>query len=76
MLYGFVKIMMRVAVNLFYKRIYSTGLENIPQKDAAIIIANHASSLMDAAIIGILSKRPIYFFARGDIFINRPVRSF
>jgi len=74
MLYAFVKIMMRIAVNLFYKRIFSTGVENIPEKDAAIIIANHPSSLMDAAIIGIYTKRPIYFFARGDIFINRPVR--
>ena len=73
MLYAFVKIMMQIAVNLFYKRIFSTGVENIPEKDAAIIIANHPSSLMDAAIIGIYTKRPIYFFARGDIFINRPV---
>lgn len=70
MLYGFVRILMTVALRLFYRRIYVTGLENIADKGPVIIMPNHNSSLMDAALLGILIKRPLHFFARGDVFVN------
>lgn len=71
MLYGAVKIIMTIACRFFYRRMYATGLESIPTKGPVIIIANHMSSLMDAALLGILVERPIHFFTRGDIFTGR-----
>jgi 1-acyl-sn-glycerol-3-phosphate acyltransferase len=65
---------MTAGLRFFYRHIHVTGLENIPAKGPAIIIANHASSLMDAALLGILLKRPACFFARGDVFVNKPVQ--
>jgi 1-acyl-sn-glycerol-3-phosphate acyltransferase len=61
---------MTIALRLFYRRVYVTGLENIAEEGPAIIMPNHNSSLMDAALLGILIKRPLYFFARGDVFVN------
>lgn len=65
---------MTAGLRFFYRHIYATGLENIPAKGPAIIIANHHASLMDAALLGILLKRKAYFFARGDVFVNKPIQ--
>ncbi len=75
MLYPFAKILMKIGLRFFYRHIHVTGLENIPAKGPVIIIANHASSLMDAALLGILLKRQAYFFARGDVFVTRTVQT-
>lgn len=64
---------MTPALRLFYRRIYTTGLELIPAKGPAIILANHPSAVMDAAMMGVLVNRPVYFFTRGDVFINKRV---
>lgn len=71
MLYHFVKIIMSTALRFFYRRVYVTGLETIAREGPAIIIANHSSSLMDAAILGVLIQRPVHFFTRADVFSSR-----
>lgn len=74
MLYSFAKILMTTGLRFFYRHIHVTGLENIPSKGPVIVIANHNSSLMDAALLGILLKRKAYFFARGDVFVNKFIK--
>ena len=71
MLYGFVKIVMKIALRFFYRRAYVTGLETIARQGPVIIIANHTSSLMDAALLGILIRRPVHFFTRADVFSHK-----
>src|SRR5687768_2737853 len=68
MLYRLTRIFMTITLRLFYRRVYATGIETIPEKGPVILLANHPSSLMDAALLGILLKRPIHYFTRGDVF--------
>src|SRR5882757_9728381 len=65
---------MRNGLRFFYRHIYITGMEHIPPRGPLIIIANHPSSLMDAALLGVLLKRRPWYFTRGDVFVNGPVR--
>lgn len=75
MLYRLVKMLMRSALGMFYRHSMLRNMHHIPLKGAAILISNHPSSLMDAALLGVLLKRPIHFFARGDVFMNPIVNS-
>jgi glycerol-3-phosphate O-acyltransferase/dihydroxyacetone phosphate acyltransferase len=74
MLYSFAKMLMTAGLRFFYRHIHVTGFENVPSKGPVILIANHNASLMDAALLGIMLKRKAYFFARGDVFVNRPIQ--
>jgi len=66
---------MTAGLRFFYRHVYVTGLEHIPATGPVIIIANHNSSLMDAALLGVLLKRRAWFFTRGDVFINKAVQA-
>src|SRR5688500_12627717 len=75
MLYRITRLIMTITLRLFYRRIYATGIETIPDNGPVILLANHPSSLMDAAIFGTLLHRPIDYFTRGDVFKNRFIAS-
>ncbi|MCK4776998.1 MAG: 1-acyl-sn-glycerol-3-phosphate acyltransferase [Actinomycetia bacterium] len=42
-------------------------MENIPEKGAVILAANHKSYL-DPVLVGLASKRPVYFMAKSELF--------
>lgn len=64
----------------FLRRIYFSklkidveGLENIPKKGAAIMVANHPSPF-DGHLLCALSPRQFYSFARAELFEKRLAR--
>jgi glycerol-3-phosphate dehydrogenase (NAD(P)+) len=52
-----------------YFRLSRIGRENIPASGPVIFASNHRSFL-DPFIIGVLSRRPIYYVAKSEIFKN------
>lgn len=58
---------------MFYKRVYIQGLENIPEGKPVLLAANHSNALLDPLLIAIflLKRRAIYFLARADIFSGK-----
>ncbi len=59
----------KVFCNLFFRmRVY--GRENVPDKDAFVLVGNH-QSFLDPILCGIPLKRPLYFLARDSLFANR-----
>lgn len=73
--YGALKLFPAFVHNhIFYRNVYSMGLENIPEDGAVIFAPNHQNALMDALIImSIKSWQPV-FMARADIFAGQFVR--
>lgn len=61
---------------IFYKKVYTQGLENIPEDGAVIFAPNHQNALMDALIILCLKNWQPVFMARADIFAGQAMRRF
>jgi len=55
---------------IFYKQVHVTGLENMPENEAVILVGNHQNALMDALAIICTKRWQPVFLARSDIFKN------
>lgn len=66
MLYKVAKFIVACILFPLY-RIKVVGKENIPSKGAVLICSNHISNL-DPPVVGITTKRDIYFMAKDELF--------
>lgn len=71
MIYIVFREFIRWFYQLYYKRIYIQGFENIPKDKPVILAADHTNALVDPLTVASLMRRPIYFLARADIFSNK-----
>src|SRR5919198_918241 len=55
-----------------YFRLSRIGREHIPAEGPVILASNHRSFLEPFVIAG-MARRPIYFVAKKELFINRPI---
>lgn len=72
MLYRLLKFIIGAGIQLYYKEIRvnnRAGLSN--GKKPLIIIANHPNTLMDAWVIAMLCKQPIYIMAKATLFDSK-----
>ena len=69
MLYLILRLFAVLLCKLLF-RVRVTGRENIPRHGGVLLISNHASYL-DPVILGVAFPRPLYFFARSDLFQHR-----
>lgn len=69
--YSILHKIVKGSFSIAYKQIKYVNLDKIPKDGAIIFAPNHTSALMDALAILSLSKKPISFVARADIFKNK-----
>lgn len=71
---------MWTTLHFYFRKIVFAGKKDIPDGKPAILIANHSASFLDAMLLAVLMKRPLFFYARSDIFkkdwANKILRSF
>jgi 1-acyl-sn-glycerol-3-phosphate acyltransferase len=71
MRYKLAKLIIGLALRIYYKRIDIRGLEHLNASGPSIIIANHPNTLVDALLIAYVSKQPIYFLAKATLFNSK-----
>jgi 1-acyl-sn-glycerol-3-phosphate acyltransferase len=73
-LYFIAKIIMTPALSCYFRKATFLGENRIPAKGPVVVISNHGASFLDAIVMGVMLKRSIHFYARGDIFKKPWVR--
>jgi glycerol-3-phosphate dehydrogenase (NAD(P)+) len=68
-LYWAVRLVL-VPAFLVYFRLRRIGSEHLPRSGPLLLVANHRSFL-DPFVIGTLTRRPIYYVAKRELFRNR-----
>jgi len=71
MLYHFGRFIIGIALRIYYKRIDLHNAENLHCAGPSVIISNHPNTLMDALLLGHISKQPIYFLAKATLFNSK-----
>ena len=64
MVYRILKFLIGIGIRLYYKEIKINEKKYLNTDGPLIIIANHPNTLMDAWVMGMISKKPIYYMAR------------
>jgi 1-acyl-sn-glycerol-3-phosphate acyltransferase len=66
--YQIIKLFALMAMKIFCPFLVIANKEALDKKGPALLIANHPNSFLDAIIIGLQCRQPIYFLVRGDAF--------
>lgn len=74
MLYGFFKILIRLALPFFAKRIDIFNKQGLLVEGPLVLAVNHPNSFLDAILLGAYMKHPVHFITRGDIFNKAWIR--
>lgn len=68
MLYNLLKFWIGLALRIFSRKIHLSHPEVLKHKGPLLLAVNHPNSFLDAIILDILFKEPIWSLARGDAF--------
>lgn len=68
MFYICFKIVNRIALKFYFKKIEVVGLENVPKDCPLVITSNHQNAFIDAFLVGAFIPVPIHFLTRSDVF--------
>jgi glycerol-3-phosphate O-acyltransferase / dihydroxyacetone phosphate acyltransferase len=74
MLYTILKIIFKISLRIFFRKIEVRNPHLIPAKGPLLIAANHPNTFMDPIAIGAIMRQEVYFIAKSTIF-RSPLRS-
>ncbi len=72
MITSFLKLIVQIALRIFFRKIEVQNREALPDKGPMIVAANHPSTIMDASVIGCFLKQKPRFLTKASVF-NSPV---
>ena len=71
-LHTFFKYLYLIAVKIYYSKVTVLNIHKLPKNTPVLIALNHSNAFWDAVVVGVHTKQPMWFLARGDVF-NKPL---
>lgn len=68
MLYALLKLIVKIALRVFYKDIQITMKAPLPAEGPLIVVANHPNTFMDPILIATMLPQQVYFLTNGSVF--------
>lgn len=66
--YDLVHLYSKLITHSCFSHISLEGLENLPKEGAVLLAPNHVAAMMDPMLVMLITKEPVAFGARSDIF--------
>ena len=73
MLYSLTKPFAKIALGVYFRKIYLSNLARLPKDKPILIAANHPTAFIEPCILAGWLDRPLSFIARGDLYLNNLV---
>ena len=73
MLYEITKLLSYLAFQVYFRKVYFSNRELVPDEGPKIFAVNHPTAFLDPALIASFYKYSLYFILRGDFF-SSPLR--
>lgn len=70
LLYRLTRAVIRAALDIFFEKIDVRHKEIVPDHGPVVFIANHPNSIMDAFVLGVVTKRKVNYIAHAGLFKN------
>ena len=70
MLYPLTRPLAKIALSVFFRKLYLSGLENLDLEKPVILAANHPTAFIEPCILACWLPKPLHFMVRGDLFLK------
>lgn len=67
---AFLRLLVKIALHLYFKKIRISGKENIPKNVPIILVANHQNALIDPLLLATHTRLRPWFLTRASVFKN------
>lgn len=68
MLYALLKLVVKIALRVFYKKVHVQTRGPVPASGPLIVVANHPNTFMDPIVIAAMLRQQVYFLTNGSVF--------
>lgn len=63
-------LLLGFGVQVYFRRIYLSGFRHIPPGGPIWLNSSHSNAFLDSILLGLFSKRSLWYLARSDVFKN------
>lgn len=71
LLYRLIRAVVRLAMAVFFQRIEVRHPEYVPERGPVVFVANHPNSIMDALVMGAVTRHKVNYMGHAGLFSNR-----